>query len=182
MAAEHHVFRLQIAMDDPTRVRIPHRLTDLHERLEQLALELETVSRLAGPATMKLGDRVAQVLPSQKAHRVERLIVFLAPGQLVHRNDVGMFELAGDLRFLEEPAPRFRIGDGRGLDFLECDIAIEIGVVGDPDLAQTPFGMQPREGVTQRVALSGRGHERFHEDVAPGRRRAHGSTGEPAGS
>ena len=34
------------------------------------------------------------------------------PSQLVNRNDVGMFELAGDLRFLQEPAPRFRVRGG----------------------------------------------------------------------
>ena len=136
VAAQHHVFGLEIAMDDPARVGIPHRLADLDERFEQLPLQLEPIGGLAGAATMKLGDRIAQGLPSQKTHRVERLIVFLATGQLVDRNDVGMLELAGDLRFLQEPAPRFGVGRRRRFDFLEGDVAIQIGVVGDPDLAQ----------------------------------------------
>ena len=40
----------------------------------------------------------------------------------------------------------------------------------DPDLAQAPVGVKPRESVPQRVALSGWRYERFQEDVAPCRR------------
>ena len=170
VAPEHDVLRLQIAMDDPARVRVSHRLTHLHERFQQLPLQLKAMSGLARAATVKLGDRVAQGLPAEKAHRVKRLIVFLPPGQLIHRHDVGVFELARNLRFLQEPAPRLRIGDRRRFDLLECDVAIEVRIMGDPDLAQPPLGVQPRQGVAQRVALRRRRHERFHQHVPPGRR------------
>ena len=123
-------------MDHPARVRIADGLADLDERLEQLPLQLEPVGGLAGPAAMELGDGVAEGLPSQEPHRVERLIVLLAAGQLVDRDDIGVFELAGDLRFLEESAPGFGARGRRGLDFLERDVAIQVGVVRDPDLAR----------------------------------------------
>ena len=163
---QHHVFRLQIAMDHPARVGIRHRLTDLHKRLEQLPLKLEAIRGLAAPPAMEFGDRQPQGLPSQKTHRVERLIVLFSSCQLVYGHDVGMLELAGDLRFLQEPAPRFGIGLRRRLDLFECDVAIEIGIVGDPDLAEPPFRMQTRERVPQRIALRRRGHKRLHQHVA----------------
>ena len=103
VAAQHHVFRFQVAMDDAARMGVADRLTDLRERLEQLPLQLEPVGGPASTATMKFGDGVAKRLPAQEAHGVERLVVFLASCQLVDRNDVGMLELAGDLRFLQEP-------------------------------------------------------------------------------
>ena len=56
---------------------------------------------------MEFGNGIAQRLAPDETHRVKRLIVFLAASQLVHRDDIGVLELAGDLHFLEESPPRF---------------------------------------------------------------------------
>ena len=170
VAAEHHVFGLEIAVDHPPRVRIADRLTDLDERLEQLPLQLEPVRRLARAAAMELGNGVAQGLTPHETHGVKRLVVFLAASQLVDRDDVGVLELAGDLRFLEESPPGFGAQARRGLDFLEGHVAVQVGVVCNPDLAEPPLGVQAGERVPQRIALRRRRHERFDQDVPPGRR------------
>ena len=104
---------------------------------------------------MKLGDRLAEGLATDEPHGVERLVVFLAAGQLVDRHDVGMFELAGDLRFLEEPSPVSRVRGRLGLDLLERDLAVEVGVAGEPDLAEAPLGMQPGQSVPQSASARG---------------------------
>ena len=46
VAPQHHVFGLEIAVDDAPRMRIADRLTDLDEWFEQLPLQLESIGGL----------------------------------------------------------------------------------------------------------------------------------------
>ena len=84
---------------------------------------------------MKLGNLLAQRPPFDKSHGVERMVVLLAAGELIHGNDVGMFQLPGHLRFLQEPAESADVGGPVDADFLQGDLAVEVGIVRQPDPA-----------------------------------------------
>ena len=154
----------------PRRVRVADRLADVDERLEQPG-QLQRVGRPGGATRVVIGDRLAEGAAADEPHGVERLVVLGPAGQLVDGDDVGVFELPGDLGLLEEPPPHLGVVGLLGLDLLEGDLAVEVGVAGDPDLAQAPLGVQAGERVARPRLLGGL-DERLDQDMAGGRGQA----------
>ena len=63
----------------------------------------------------------------------------LVLGEFIHRHDVGMIERGGRLGLVLEAG--FKLGvlrEVRGQE-LECDVAVEAGVLRQEDLPHTPF-------------------------------------------
>ena len=153
---QHDVLRLQVAVDHSPRMPA-YRSPGRPRRRCRATSGARGGPRPSGAATVVLGDRAAEGPPSDEPHRIEGLIVRLATRKLIDRYDVGVLELAGDLSFLEEPAPRVGLRCMRGLNFLQRDVAIEVDVVHHPDLAQSPFGMEPGQRVARPLLFGRRG-------------------------
>ena len=92
--ADHHVRRLQVAVDDAPGVGVGHRLADGLEDGEKAGEVVR--GRLA------LRQQRRQRPPLHQLHREIGPAVG-ERAQLVDRHDAGMLELAADLRFLHEP-------------------------------------------------------------------------------
>ena len=79
-----------------------------------------------------------------------------------------MLQLAGDLSLAQEPPPDVRVAAAFRTQFLQRDLAVELLVIRQPDLADATFAMH----MSQRVArhrFVGRlrvGDQRLHDDVA----------------
>ena len=86
---DHDVLRFQVAVDHPVGVRVPDRLTD----------RLEHGQRVHRGAGLEQGFEGVAL---DELHRQERPAVgeFADP---VNGRDAGVLELAGDLRFVDEP-------------------------------------------------------------------------------
>ena len=61
------------------------------------------------------------------------------PTKLVHRDDVRVLELTGDLCFAQKAAHCTRIAVEPGTQFLQGDVSIEVVVACHPDEAAGPF-------------------------------------------
>ena len=133
--AHHHVIGLEVAVDHAPAMGVADRLADVDEGRQQL-LELAVIGRAA--VAVELGDRLAERPAVDEFHRVERMVVLLAAGELIDRHDVGVLELAGDLRLLEEASPVLVVAGLIREDLLERDHAVEVAVAGDPDLPRPP--------------------------------------------
>jgi len=95
-------------------------------------------------------DGFGQRAPFDEAHGVERLLVLGPPGQLIDRNDAGVLQLAGDPSLLQEAGRGVGVVGTFGAELLESNLAAQVPVAGQPDLANAALGMQPG----QRVALT----------------------------
>ena len=62
----------------------------------------------------------AEGLPAHKPHGVERLVVVGATAEFVHRHDVRVFELTGDLCLFEKPPAEFVAVSVPGLKFFSA--------------------------------------------------------------
>ena len=82
---------------------------------------------------MEIGNFLGERPPLDEPHGVERMVVLFAAGELIHGNDVGMFQLPSHLRFLQEPAESADVGGPIDADFLEGDLAVEVAIVSQPD-------------------------------------------------
>jgi len=91
--ADQHVAGLQIAMDDPPRMRVPQRLGQREDVRQQGQAILEGA---------RLLDRLGQRAPGDQAHRVERRPVGPGAG-LVDRHDRRVLQLRRDHRLALEP-------------------------------------------------------------------------------
>ena len=114
LAQQHDVGRLQVAVDDPQRVRLAQRAADLlgdvdHALLRQRAVLLH-----------RLRERPAV----QELHRDEEDPVLGAP-VIVQGDRVGMGELGGDRRLEEEALVEVRVPVVAGSQHLERDQPIE---------------------------------------------------------
>lgn len=98
-AADHHVVRLDVAVDDAAAVREADRVAHRHEHRE---VPLEHVLRavaLAHPCLV--GDELGPALAFDALEHDARR-AGLVEHQVVHRNDVGMLDRSEHPRFLEE--------------------------------------------------------------------------------
>ena len=110
-------------------------------------LKLQPIVLSLAPLLVIAGDCLTERPAPDEPHGVERLVVFRSPAELIDRDDVGVLELAGDLGFLEEPALCVGVLRAIAFDLLESDLAVEVGVAGEPDPAQPPLGVDPRQRV-----------------------------------
>ncbi len=97
--ADHDVRRLQVAVDDALRVRESNGVADFLEERQQ-PCQWEALER-GGIAERQLFQHVVQGGAFHELHRVENLVAFIHP-ELMHRDDVRMLELRGDLCLFDE--------------------------------------------------------------------------------
>jgi len=165
--AEHHVGRLQVAMNDAPRVGIGDRVADVDDRLQQPP-EFES-RRRARPALLVVRfDGVAQRLAVDKPHRVERVSAVLVAGQFVHRHDVGVLQLARDLRLTDEPPQRLV---GRllvGANFLQRHVPAQVLVKRQPDSPQAALILDAGQRVVRDLALRQFGRLRYSHESRHG--------------
>ena len=153
---DEDVLGLEVAVDDPFRVRVL-------EGRERLA---DDVGRLRGrepPARVQeLADRPsADVLHDHVVDAVDRPPV-------VHRHDVRMVEGGGRAGFAAEPFDEAGVARQRTVEDLDGDLAREDGVVRAEDLAHAPGG-----DPLQHVIAAVKGHQRVALAVRRGHRLCH---------
>ena len=121
VVAEHHVFRLQIAMDHAAGVGEGHRVGHAQQDA-QVLVELLLVDHL-------VPGRAVDAL-----HRVEQRACVVR-AEVVDRHDVRVVELAGDDRFGDELVALLLADLGRGLEHLHGDGAGDRRLMGRVDHA-----------------------------------------------
>jgi hypothetical protein len=131
VAADHHVFRLDVAVDDAGRMRRRQGAGDLSGNAQSFG-RLHFLSL----------DDFTQRPSLHEFRRDEMRVAF--PPDVMYCDDVGMIESRGRAGFaLEAPHLRRVRGELRGKKF-EGDLTVESGVAGKVDLAHPP-GPDQRE-------------------------------------
>jgi hypothetical protein len=97
--SDHHVGRLQVAVDHAARVGVLHGQTDLQKDIEQPSQA--ELSKSGGVAIEARGQDLFQRATANQLHRKVSAAVGIE-SQVVNRNDVGVLELRGDLRLFDE--------------------------------------------------------------------------------
>ncbi len=100
--ADHHVGRLEVAVQHALRVRVGHRLADLEQHAQRAR------QRPAFASLARGGEDRLQIAPRDQPHR-EVHAALGVQAHLVHRHDAGVVQLRGDLRLLEEAVEQARI-------------------------------------------------------------------------
>ena len=115
--ADHDILGLEIAMDDPLRMRERHGVADLledrHQRAERVLLD-HLLALVPQPAQHFVEGDALDVL-----HRVEGLAVFI-DAEFVNGHDIRVIELPGELRFVDEAEHIFPGELGAGFHDLHC--------------------------------------------------------------
>jgi hypothetical protein len=141
-AAEEQVRGLDVAVDDPARVRGREPLGDAEPQGDAL-----------GGAERAAPEAVAEVFSFDPLHREERLVVGRVPVVDVP-DDGGVIERGERRRLCGEAAVVLRIlGHGGGQD-LERDLALSRSIFGDIDLTHPP-GAEPRDDLERAELLPG---------------------------
>ena len=149
-------------MDDAPRVGVGHRVADPDEGPQELD-QAERIGR-PGHAVLVVGARrLAERAAPDEPHRVIRRVPL---AQLVDRDDPRMLELRGDAGLGEEPGGDVRAVGLIGAELLQRDLAPELRVVGQPDLAHAPLGVEVGERVPRPAALTLLPAERADQDRA----------------
>ncbi len=89
---------------------------------------------------MKLVDRFLEGVAADEPHGVIRPAVGVA-AQAVDRNDARVLQSPGDLGLKHEPLPAGRIIGMAVVDLLQRHLAVQLGVQGDEDGAESALGM-----------------------------------------
>jgi hypothetical protein len=112
---------------------------------------IENPSYVAGArAAVEPRDRLLEVVPLDEAHGVKRPAVGVRT-EPVDRHDAGVLQAAGYLRLQDEAAAAVGVVGMERLDLLESDLAVQLLVKGDENLAQAPLGMRPQHPVAETV-------------------------------
>src|SRR5262245_22020270 len=106
------------------------------------------------PHVMEAGDGFFKAVAADEAHGVEGAAVAILP-ESIDGDNARMLEPTGDLGLEHEARPALRIVRPIELDFLERDLAIQLLVLGDENLAQAAFSMRP-ENAKARISDRGR--------------------------
>ena len=130
-AADHHVRRLQVAVDHAPGVGIGHRLADLLEDRQEPRPVVRRV--LAG-----LQQRGQGAALDQLHGEVEPAVG--EPAQLVDRDDPRVLELAADLRLLDEPADHLGVVAVLLQQHLDGQVAAEVDVAALEDRPHAAAG------------------------------------------
>ncbi len=134
-AVDHHVGRLQIAVQDAALVGSGQPGTQLPRNLDRLL-------QRRSPEPAQDG---AQVLAVDVLHRQEELAVGLA--DVVHATDVGVRDLPRHANLVAQACQRRRIVGEMGGQELQRDRLAELQVVGAVDLAHAAPAEQPDDAV-----------------------------------
>src|SRR4051794_33589985 len=97
---------------------------------------------------METLDRILQAVSLDETHRVERPPIRVL-AQPIHRHDARMLQAAGDLRFEQEARAAFGVAGVTFLDLLQRHFAVQLFIMGDIDLSQSPLRMWPKYAETQ---------------------------------
>ena len=148
--AQDHVLALEVAVDDPARVRIGHGVADRDEGIQQRR-QLERIGLARQPLVVVVAGGFAQGAALDEAHGVKRLPAVPRADQLVNRNDPGMFELAGDLCLLEEARPERGVLGVLGPQLLEGNVPAQVAVVSQPDATDAAGRVQAEPAIALRL-------------------------------
>ena len=166
--AQHHVVRLEVAVQHPLAVRERDRLADVDEPPQQLA---ELDGGRVGPGVLLVVrlDGLLEAVALDEPHGVERPAIVVG-AQAVDRDDPGVLQPAVDLGLQDEPAAEVGLGDLVGPDLLEGDLAAELLVAGDVDAAQAALAVEAEDAEPLAGAAGRGGVGRRRPGVAPVRR------------
>ena len=170
-AADHHVRRLQVAVDDAPGVGVRHRLADLLEDREEPGPVVRRV--FAG-----LQQRGQGSAPDQLHRDIQPAV--REPADLVDRDDTRVLELAADLGLLDEPADHLGVVAVLLQDDLDGQVAAEVDVpaledrphaaAGDLADQLVAAGSPARSGISVERGLTGR-----RSSAEPSRSRTRGT-------
>jgi len=163
-AAEHHVGRLEIAMDNSPGVSIGDGMADVDKGLQQ-PLELQFRRFPRTPQLVVRFDRIPQRLAMHEPHRVERIGPFPVACQLVDGHDIGMLQLARNLCLAHE-TPQGLIG--RLLvraNLLQGHAPVQVLVERQPDSTQSALVVNAGQRVMRDLGLAQR--NRFRDPHEP---------------
>ncbi len=144
--AQDHVLAFEIAVNHTPRVGKCDGIAHGNERVQQRN-PLHGVGAPMFSLFVIAPDRLGQGAAFDQAHRVKWLMILRPARQLVHGNHTRVFELSRDLGFSEESLPRVGARRTFGPQFLQCDVATQLDIAGDPDPADAARGVQVREFV-----------------------------------
>lgn len=139
--ADEDVLRLDVAVQDPARVRVPQGARDLEEH----AGEARGRPR---PAQLRAREDVAERALLHDAHRVEGRAVG-AGAEIVDGDDAGVLELRGDPRLLDEARGDHGILRDAGLERLQRHHAAHLAIERGDDLAHAAGAELLLEGVAR---------------------------------
>ena len=145
---EHHVGRLQIAVEDPTAMGVSDCLADLAEDLQH-AKALHFSGHLGiRVRRVKFVDGLLEGPAMHEGHDVKRLAILVGP-QVVDGHNPRMLQLAGDLGFRQETVLRFA---ALLAEPLQGDLTTDLGVFGQPDFADRKA--RPGTGIGQEETVA----------------------------
>ncbi|MEZ4379857.1 MAG: hypothetical protein R3A79_00810 [Nannocystaceae bacterium] len=139
VAAEEHVLRLEVAVDEARRVGGVEPPARVAQRPQELA-----------PRHVRAAKEAAEILAVDELHRQVDAVVVLA--DLIDLDDEGAREARERLGLAEHPLADLRLAGELLLDQLDRDLAIEIDVVAGVDDAHRPLAYLPvdDEGADRR--------------------------------
>ena len=146
MPADDDVARLDVPMQDASRVGVVDRVADVQEPPQQLAQLQRTPAGVGLQAVVGVEavDGLLEAVAADEPHGVVRAAVAVG-AQAVDRHDARVLQPAGDLRLQQEPLAAGRVVGVRVEDLLEGHLAVQLGVQGHEDGAQAAAGVGPED-------------------------------------
>ncbi len=132
---EHHVFRLDVAVNNSALVSGDERLSALNCDGQKLL------------QAHRLGEALAQRVAFDVFHDHKDLVVFLE--HVVHAGDMGVGQTGGVLRLAEKPFAILLVGAEFGCDPLESYRALQQGIIG---LVNLTHAAAPQPGADAKAA------------------------------
>src|SRR5262249_47594614 len=108
------------------------------------------------PRVVEALDRLLERLPFDESHRIIRAAIGMT-AQAIDRHDPRVLQPPGDLRFQQEPRLADRVMGVVAPQLLQRDLAVQLGVQGQEDLAQPPARVGPDNA---EPPVGGRRHAR----------------------
>ena len=134
-------------MDHAPAVRVGDRVAHVDESAQQLAERQGALGRVAIGIEVSLVKALGglfQALTADEPHGVKRPS-FFAGAQAVDRHDAGVFQPAGHLGLDQEPRAAGGVVGVLGLDLLERDLAVQLGIQSDGNHSDAAPSMVPQE-------------------------------------
>ena len=154
MLADDDVARLDVAVEYAPAVGVLDGVANVDEPTQQVA-QLERAAAGVGPGRrvgVEALDGLLEAIAPDEPHRVVGPPAVVGP-QAVDGDDPGVLQPAGNLGLEQEATAAVRVVGVAGEDLLEGDLAVELGVEGDEDGAQTARGMGPEETEPQTIGV-----------------------------
>jgi hypothetical protein len=145
--ADHDVVGLEVAVDDAAGVGEVDGGAGLEEDLDAGAeVGIGGLALVVG--LTDVGDDALEGLAADELHGVaDGAVVAVLEG--VDGDDAGVVELGADRDLGVEAAGRGVLGAEGLADALDGDVALEVEIAGDVDLAHGPLGEEPEEAVAR---------------------------------